>query len=209
MPLVRRGSSSVQPQASIPDVNDATIDGTYSTEEQAVIQSLRADVNLILDALRAVGILQQVPGRDRTLLQALAYSPANNASYSYYGGSYDMSKLNDGNTSIGMIANTGKVFVQVVLSGAAFINKLNLYLGQFNGAYNVPRTLKIYSGLVTSDTDPPLFSASLALSADLQSFDLSNVQGFDLASGSYTFVFNNSSDSFIAVNELQIFGYFA
>lgn len=57
MPVIRR--SKIQPQPSIDDVNASTIDTTYGNEERTVIESLRAEVNEILAALRAVGILRE------------------------------------------------------------------------------------------------------------------------------------------------------
>lgn len=59
MPLFRRSqSSSFQPQSPIANVDSSAIDGTYSSEEQTVLMSLRNDVNAILLVLRSVGLLQ-------------------------------------------------------------------------------------------------------------------------------------------------------
>ncbi|MBW4421546.1 MAG: hypothetical protein KME13_20365 [Myxacorys californica WJT36-NPBG1] len=204
MPLIRSANQSSNPPPA--DSPPLSVDNPAT---DATLSALISKVTEILEALRIKGILQDTANnRDRTIFSLLSYSPANNNSYSYYFSGSDMLKIIDGNFSDGMMANAGKVFIHISLTSSAFINRLELYLGQFNGAYNVPRTFKIYSGFVTSDAASPLFSSTLANTTNLQTLDLSNVLTLDTPSNAYTFVFGDSGDNYVSINEMRLFGYF-
>lgn len=175
----------------------------------ATLAELTSKVTEVLQALRIKGILQETPNnRDRTIFSLLPYSPVNSSSYAYYFPESTMLKLIDGDFTTGMMANVGKVFIHISLGNSAFINRVELYLGQFNGTYNVPRTFKIYSGFVTSDNAQPLFSSTLEDTGNLQRLDLSNAIGLDAPSNAYTFVFGDSGNNYVSINEMQLFGYF-
>lgn len=197
---VNRARSSANPPAPLPSIANPA--------DPTTIADLRLKVIEILQALRSQGIIAPAGAgtRDRTKLDSLTYTAVNNSSYTYYYWEYNMTSLYDGSYSQGMMANESKVFVQVQLSKASHLNRITLYAGQFNGAYNIPRSMKVYAGLVTSDTAAPLYQATIAVSMSQQSFDLSNVAGFDTPSDTYTFVLDNSINTAISINEMQLFG---
>jgi hypothetical protein len=173
------------------------------------IEDLRAKVAEILQALRNANIIAplQFAARIPSRLDALTYDPVNNASYTYYSSAYEMPKIRDGVTNAGMMANQSKVFVQVQLAASAYLNRIQLYAGQFNGAYNLPKTFRVYEDFVTVDTGIPLYEGTIAVNTSMQSFDVSTIPGFNTPGSTFTFVFFNSSNGTnVSVNELQLFG---
>jgi hypothetical protein len=171
---------------------------------------LRTAVVAVLDCLRNAGIVAPatVPSRNTSQLDALTYTLLNSGSYLYYAPSYTMNALKDGSNTNGMmVSNAAKVFVQVQFSSDVYLNQIQLYLGQFNGPYNMPRDFSVFAGAVTSDSGTPLYVGRLADTDALQTINLSSNSAFDSPNSTYTFVFSDSPGvGNVSVGELLLAG---
>ena len=131
------------------------------------------------------------------------YTPTELESYTYWYTDSNVLAINDGNTtSNGVMKAGGGTFgeLRVLLTFASptTLTSFNYWLGQFNGGYNKPTSVDIYTGntinpskLIQSSIFPAA-SGSLAISG---------------ASSSSTYVFNfKGVDNNISILELETFG---
>lgn len=186
MPIIRRNRISNLPPA-IPDPPSAP-----------TTTDLRATIMQMLQALRNAGLA----------LSPLNFSVAAGGAYTYHSSSNTITAIRDGVTTSGMmVSNSAKVFVQVTFTTPTWLTAACIYVGQFNGAFNMPRNLAIFAGAVTTDTGPSLFTGTLQTIVAMQEFNLSALPAFSTPLSTYTFVFSNSTNGTnISVNEMQLFG---
>lgn len=144
----------------------------------------------------------------RLAIPQLTYSVAAGGTYTYNSSSHTISAIRDGVLNSGMmVTNSAKVFVQTTFATPSRLRAIAVYLGQFNGGFNMPRNLAIFAGAVTVDTGIPLYSGTLATVVSAQTIDLSAIPEFDELRSTFTFVFSNSTGGVnVSVNELQLFG---
>ncbi len=166
-----------------------------------------------LQVLRSLGLIDAsgvltLPPRDTSALSLLTYRVLNNVDYSYYQGSYTMLRLNDGDLTNGMMAegvSTSKVFIKIAFDVPCFPNRLQLWNGQFNGGFHAINSLKLYSGLVNSDADPPLFQGSgIAYQSGATEFNLSGIE-FTSRLDSATLVVSTGGSS-ASIREIRVLG---
>ena len=166
-----------------------------------------------LAAMNAIvnGFTTPILPRDITLFNALTYSATNinSMGYNYHNTPYTMAALYDGSLTNGMmVTNSSKVFVHVSMSVQSYLNRLNFYGGQFNGAYNSPNTIKIYRGTVSLDTAAPLYEQSIQPTLGLQQIDLTGVMALNSSVTDLTIVFGGSGGN-LSVMETELSGHVA
>lgn len=143
-------------------------------------------------------------GNRPTDLNPLIYTASALEDYTYYQ-NYTIDKINNDDNASGVMKTSGgtanQLKVLATFTTPRIINKITLYLGQFNGYYNVPAELKIYAG--SNDTGNLLLTKTL-ISEAVINIDTSSNSNFAQALSNYTFVFGGSSQ--ISINELNLFG---
>lgn len=165
----------------------------------ATTTELRASIIQILDILRGVGL---------TLPQRV-FTVAGVPGQTYFSAQTTIAAINDGVLTAGMMAvGNPLAFVQVTFQNPIRLTNIHLYLGQQNGAFNIPRRLQIFAGAVAVNTGIPLYDGVLNAVNTLQTIDLTANSEFTTPRSILTFVFSNATDSGtnISVNELQLFG---
>lgn len=175
--------------------------------EQPIIAQIDPAIPAAISALQVQQTkILQFMGRGQ--FNVLNYSLFNNAHYSYYDSTYTMLALRDGSLSSGMMANADRVFVQVQLAAAAYLNRVQIHPGQFNGGFNMPRNFRLYAGRVTTSNSAALLFESTIPSSNAV-FDLAQVAALNTPDTEFTFEFFNSTQSAISILELQLFGQIA
>lgn len=136
----------------------------------------------------------------------LIYIPSALEAYTYYENYYTLEKINDNDTSSGVMKTGGgtpETFkLLVTFDTARIINQIILHLGQFNGYFNFPAELKIYAG----NGENTLLLATAISQEGVVNIDTSSDSNFAQALSEYTFVFSRVGNNNISINELDLFG---
>jgi len=98
--------------------------------------------------------------------------------------------------------NTGEVAWVLTLPSAAYLNRIILYLGQFNGPYNQPGSLDVYGG---NSISGPLLSQHAWAEPYMETIELLTDSDYDTARNQYYFQFNGPH-GYISVAEIELFG---
>lgn len=169
-------------------------------------------INSKLDAISTkIDSLQQSSGGTGTTrptdLNPLVYIASALENYTYHQNYYTLDKINDGDNTSGVMKTSGgtanQLKVLVTFNTPKTINKITLHLGQFNGYYNAPTELKVYAG--NSDGGNLLLTNSFTSESLIYIDTLSN-SSFAQPLSEYTFVFTNSINNNVSINELDLFG---
>lgn len=140
MPLTRH-TTSASTSAQISDVNTSPVDSTYDANESAVIASLRATVQAILQVLRDHKLIG-VP-LAYTVSQSSVYGGVTSASYT---------NLTDSNSSTGTGTNNDSLsWVQADLGSVALVSSVSVAGGSLGGWGGVAAYLN--GGLIQVSSD--------------------------------------------------------
>lgn len=145
-------------------------------------------------------------GTRSTEKNPLIYIPSASEAYTYHQNYYTLEKINNDDTSSGVMrtggGTLGKFKLLVTFNTAKIINQITLHLGQFNGFYNAPTELKIYAG----NSESNLLLDTALNQQPIIDIDTSSNPSFAQPLSEYTFVFSRVGDSNISINELDLFG---
>lgn len=152
--------------------------------------------------------------RNTTLFNALTYTESLISAQTF--STRPPANANNNNKTDGFIlTNVGggaTIDYRCTFASPVFINRIELYLGQFNGGFNAPQNVTVYRGGTKSD--PVIYSATMhTLSASdgttkTHIYDTTTDTDFDTPSSVYLVSFSETSGATSSsVNEVDLLGY--
>lgn len=131
-------------------------------------------------------------------LNPISYTPSA-LEYYTYNQPYDLSQINNGNQTEGVIVtNSNRLKLKVELENYHYINEVSITLGQVSGLFNTPNSMYVYAGPAG---DTLLNSFTLQESLTPQVFTITSPYTRYL-----TFLFINDDDNAISLADLSLSG---
>lgn len=214
------------PTMTLTDAGSTSIPFTFVSTSQVTFTALDSYTDGPLTVTTANGSCTSDPiiftpaPRNTTLLNTLTYTESL-ISAQTVGTSLSprpAANANNNNTTDGFtLTNVGggaTVDYRVTFASPTFINRMTLYLGQFNGGFNAPQTVTVYRG--GTKADPVIYSATMHTlpatdgTTKTHIYNTGSDVNFDVAASVYLVSFGETPGSTVtSVNEIDFQGYTA